>query len=93
LVNIGWKALGRSITLSGDEYSTFIRKGKLEDLERIADFNIQMVEETEVEILDRNTVRKGVKAVLKDESKGFYLIAEDNENGKTLTGQLMVTFE
>ena len=70
-----------------------IRKAKLEDLERIADFNIQMAEETEGKILDRNTVIKGVKAVLEHESKGFYLIAIDNKKGKTPTGQLMVTYE
>jgi GNAT superfamily N-acetyltransferase len=70
-----------------------IRKAKLEDLERIADFNIQMAEETEDRVLDRNIVREGVKEVLKNESKGFYLIAEDNKKGKTLTGQLMVTYE
>lgn len=71
----------------------FIRKARLEDLERIADFNIQMAEETEDKVLDRNVVLEGVKEVLRNESKGFYLIAEDNEDGKMLTGQLMVTFE
>ena len=70
-----------------------IRKSKLEDLERIADFNIQMAEETEGRILDRDIVLEGVKAVLENKSKGFYLIAEDNEKGKILTGQLMVTYE
>lgn len=71
----------------------FIRKARLEDLERIADFNIQMAEETEDKVLDRNVVLEGVKTVLRNESKGFYLIAEENEDGKMLTGQLMVTFE
>ncbi len=70
-----------------------IRKAKLEDLEKIVDFNIQMAEETEDKILDKSIVREGVKAVLKNELKGFYLIAEDSENVQMLTGQLMITFE
>ena len=70
-----------------------IRKAKLEDLERIVDFNIQMAKETEGKILDKNIVRIGVKVVLENKIKGFYLMAEDNQGTKTLGGQLMVTFE
>ena len=70
-----------------------IRKAKLEDLERISDFNIQMAKETEAKILDKNIVQKGVKAVLNNKIKGFYLIAEDNKDTKIVVGQLMVTFE
>jgi ribosomal protein S18 acetylase RimI-like enzyme len=70
-----------------------IRKARLEDLERIVDFNIQMAEETEGKILDRNIVREGVKAILKNKAKGFYLLSEYNKSGKVLAGQLMVTFE
>ena len=70
-----------------------IRKAELEDLERIVDFNIQMAKETEGKILDKNIVREGVKAVLKNKMKGFYLMAEDKQGTKTLGGQLMVTFE
>lgn len=80
-------------TSSGDKYSLLIRKAKLEDLERIVDFNIQMAKETEGKILEKNIVREGVKSVLTDESKGFYLVAEENELAKKLGGQLMVTFE
>ena len=70
-----------------------IRKAGLEDLERIVDFNIQMAEETERKILDKNIVREGVKTILNDETKGFYLLSECNESGKIIAGQLMVTFE
>lgn len=49
-----------------------IRKAKLEDLERIVDFNIQMAKETEEKILEKNVVREGVKAVLNNELKGFF---------------------
>jgi ribosomal protein S18 acetylase RimI-like enzyme len=70
-----------------------IRKARLEDLDRIVDFNVQMAEETEGKLLDRNIVREGVEAILKDEAKGFYLLSEYNKSGKILAGQLMVTFE
>jgi GNAT superfamily N-acetyltransferase len=70
-----------------------IREAKLEDFERIVDFNIKMAKETEGKILDKNVVRKGVKSVLQNKIKGFYLIAEDNIATKVLVGQLMVTFE
>ena len=70
-----------------------IRKARVEDFEGIADFNIQMAEETEGKILNRSIVREGVKAFLTNKLRGFYLLAEDAENGKVLVGQLMVTFE
>jgi hypothetical protein len=70
-----------------------IRKAKLEDIEKIAEFNIQMAKETEGKILDKNIVQEGVRAVLNNKIKGFYLIAEDNKATKMLVGQLMVTFE
>lgn len=70
-----------------------IRKAKLQDLERIVDFNLQMAKETEGKILDKNIVKKGVKAVLSNEILGFYLIAENSKDVNILVGQLMVTFE
>ena len=76
----------------GDENSLRIRKAKLEDLEGIVDFNIQMAKETKGKN-DKNVVREGVKAVLNNNLKGFYLVAEENTGDKILGGQLMVTFE
>ena len=70
-----------------------IRKAKLEDLERIVDFNIQMAKETEEKILEKNVAREGVKAVLNNELKGFFLLAEENKGEKKICGQLMITFE
>jgi len=70
-----------------------IRKAKLEDLEGIVDFNIQMAKEMEGKIIDEHVVREGVKAVLNNNLKGFYLVAEENTGHKILGGQLMVTFE
>ena len=77
----------------GDEYSLLIRKAKLEDLEGIVDFNIQMAKEMERKIIDENVVREGVKGVLNNYLKGFYIVAEENTGDKILGGQLMVTFE
>lgn len=70
-----------------------IRKAKIEDLEGIVNFNIQMAKETEGKIIERKIVREGVKAVLNNSLKGFYLLAEENNGAKRLVGQLMVTFE
>jgi ribosomal protein S18 acetylase RimI-like enzyme len=70
-----------------------IRKAKLEDLESIADFNIQMAKETEGKSLDRNIVLEGVQTVLNNKSMGFYLVAEDTDGTRMVVGQLMVTYE
>jgi hypothetical protein len=70
-----------------------IRKARLEDLERIVDFNIQMAEETEGKMRDKNIVRKGCKTILNDKIGGFCLLSEHDKSGKILAGQLMVTFE
>ena len=77
----------------GAEYLLIIRKAKLEDLEGIVALNIQMSKETDTKIIDENVVREGVKAVLRNVVKGFYLIAEEENNYKIVAGQLMVTFE
>ena len=70
-----------------------IRKAGFEDIEKIADYNVQMAKETEDKTLDRTVVIKGVKAVVEDPHKGFYLVAEKKDNGKDVVGQLMITFE
>jgi GNAT superfamily N-acetyltransferase len=70
-----------------------IRKAKLEDLEQIVDFNIQMAKETEEKILEKNVTRGGVEAVLNNESKGFFLLAEENKGENEICGQLMITYE
>ncbi len=70
-----------------------IRKANLGDLEEIVDFNLKLAQETENEKLNRNIVRNGVQAVLNDNQKGFYLVAENKADEKELVGQLMITFE
>ena len=68
-----------------------IRRAAFTDAEKITDYNMRLAKETEDKKLDAKTVLKGVRALLKDSSKGFYLVAETNEIG--VVGQLMVTFE
>lgn len=67
-----------------------IRKGELKDARIITRFNIMMAKESENKELDFETVFRGVKAVIKDPHKGFYLVAESKNE---IVGQLMVTPE
>jgi ribosomal protein S18 acetylase RimI-like enzyme len=67
-----------------------IRPAALGDLESIVAYNAAMAEETEHLDLDRDRLRQGVRAVLADPSKGFYIVAE--AEGR-IAGQMMITFE
>jgi len=70
-----------------------IRKAGLRDAETIAAFNCRMADETEGKRLDPPTVLTGVKAVLKDPHKGFYLLAETKGASARVVAQLLVTYE
>ena len=67
-----------------------IRRGTASDAETIAGFNAAMALETEKLSLDGPRVLEGVRAVLRDASKGFYLVAE--LRGRPV-GQMMITCE
>ena len=67
-----------------------IRRALPADAKIIAGFNRAIASETEGVKLDSKRVLKGVRALLRDESKGFYLVAEIE--GK-IAGQLMITYE
>ena len=69
------------------------RKAKHEDAEMISEFNIKMAAETEGKKLDEDLVLKGVKAVIEDPDKGFYVVADKGENEPEIIGQMLVTFE
>lgn len=70
-----------------------IRLATLQDLETIVDFQMAMALETEELELNRDILRKGVEAPLKDCTKGvIYVATEGDEAGKVL-GSLMITFE
>ena len=68
-----------------------IVKGTAPDAEVIAGFQLAMAEESEGTVLNLETVRRGVSAVLSDPAKGMYFVAR-NEDG-TIMGSLLVTKE
>ena len=67
-----------------------IRRATPPDAGFIVESNVAMALGTEGLELDTDVVRPGVAAVLADDSRGFYLVAE--VDGR-LAGQLMVTYE
>ena len=67
-----------------------IRTANIEDADSLVEFNQAMAFETEGKSLDSQILQSGVKAVLRDEQKGFYAVAENE--GK-IVGALMITFE
>jgi len=67
-----------------------IRYATLKDAEDITKNNLMLAKESENLTIDNNTVLAGVKALLSDKNKGFYLVAEENCSN---IGQLMITYE
>lgn len=67
-----------------------IRFARIDDAEKIAKNNVALAIESEGAKIDYEITFEGVKEVIKDENKGFYIVAE--ENGEII-GQLMVTYE
>ncbi|HVQ01123.1 MAG TPA: GNAT family N-acetyltransferase [Candidatus Thermoplasmatota archaeon] len=67
-----------------------IRIAQRNDAPIIASYNIILAEETERLRLDQKTVLAGVEALLSDGSKGFYLVAEEDD---AVIGQAMITME
>ena len=60
------------------------------DLASLVKFNQLMAWETEQKTLDKIVLCKGVAALVADHNKGFYLVAEQDNN---VVGSLMVTTE
>ncbi len=79
-----------SLFLQKKMKSMLIRKAKKEEFNKIVEFQLEMARETENIELDKNTVEKGVMAVLEDFSKGQYYVAELN---KQIVGSLLTTYE
>jgi GNAT superfamily N-acetyltransferase len=67
-----------------------IRNAGLADAAVIAQFNIDLARESENLALDPATVKAGVEALLRDESKGTYFVAESKGE---VVGQLLITHE
>lgn len=80
-----------------------IRTAAADDAETLVHFNRQMAEETEGKVLDPETVRNGVRGLLNDSSRGFYLVAVRTEKSaeahaesppsSRVLGALMITTE
>ena len=67
-----------------------IRVAQHTDVTSLVNFNQLMAWETEQKQLDEDILTKGVSALIADENKGFYLVAEQND---IVVGSLMVTTE
>lgn len=67
-----------------------IRLANGEDAETVVRGNAAMALETEAKALDLDRLGAGVRALLHDPTKGFYLVAERDG---AVVGQLMVTYE
>ena len=67
-----------------------IRNAQTKDIETIVLFQVAMALETENLELDLETVRRGVKGVFEDPSRGFYIVSEE---GSEIVACLMVTLE
>ncbi|MFA5101610.1 MAG: GNAT family N-acetyltransferase [Candidatus Thermoplasmatota archaeon] len=67
-----------------------IRLAQRKDAAAITEQNIALAKESENILLSHEVTFAGVKAVLSDTTKGFYLVAEEHNR---IVGQLMVTVE
>ena len=68
-----------------------IRRAKPADAPTLVTFNTAMALETEDKRLSPERLGAGVQALLRDATKGFYLVSVQPDS--TIVGQLMVTFE
>jgi len=73
-----------------NEVPMLIRDATLKDARTIARNNVLLAKESECVVLSPRTALAGVRAVLSDDKKGFYILAESDG---AIVGQLMVTFE
>jgi len=67
-----------------------IRNARIQDVDIITSQNIALAKESENVSLCPEIVSAGVTAIIADQTKGFYLLAE--EQGDVI-GQLLVTYE
>ena len=67
-----------------------VRRATVRDMDVLVEFNAAMALESEGKALDRRRLGDGVAALLDEDSRGFYLVAETEDR---VVGQLMVTYE
>lgn len=69
-----------------------IRKATYEDIDILAVFSLAVIKEGDGISIPSEHVKPGIEAVLKDDTKGFYLVAT-KQNNLVPIGCLMITFE
>lgn len=67
-----------------------IRKATFHDIHVLVDFQQRLAFESEGVRLDAATLKKGMRALFEDPTKGFYNVAED---GNDVVGCHMITYE
>ena len=67
-----------------------IRKATFHDIHALVDFQRRLAIESEGVTLDAATLKKGMRALFEDPTKGFYNVAED---GNEIVGCHMITYE
>jgi ribosomal protein S18 acetylase RimI-like enzyme len=67
-----------------------VRPATLADLDVLVRFNAAIAKETEGRNLDMERLRRGTRAVLESNERGYYLVAEVEA---VVVGQLFVTYE
>ena len=67
-----------------------IRKATFHDIHILIDFQQRLAFESEGVRLDSATLKKGMRALFEDPTKGFYNVAED---GNDVVGCHMITYE
>jgi len=67
-----------------------IRIATMNDAETIARNNVMLAEESEGMKINFEETLEGVKKVIEDGQRGFYMVAEE---GGEIAGQLMITYE
>ena len=67
-----------------------IRAATINDAEKIAKDNLLLTVESENLKINYETTLKAVKSIIKDKSKGFLIVAEENND---IVGHLMITYE
>ncbi len=75
--------------------AVLVRVADRTDLAFLVHGNAAMALETEGKALELGRLEAGVRAVLEDPAKGFYLVATEDSGGSSASviGQLMVTYE
>jgi len=67
-----------------------VRFAQKNDIEQIAKNNVQLARISENRYIEFQKVLEGVKQVIADRQKGFYVVAEEKN---IIIGQVLVTFE